>query len=191
MSIQDWLILSPCSLRDPQKSPKSQFKRINSSVLSLLYGPTLISIHDYRKNHSFDYKDLPFMAKCLHFNTLSRFVIAFLSGSKCLLISWLTSLLQWSGSPRKENLSLLPPLPLLFAMKLMPWPSFFECWVVSQLFNSSLSLSSRGSLVPLSFLPLEWYCLHISSYWYVSWQLWCYFGIHLAWHFTWYTLHKS
>ena len=26
----------------------------NSSVLSLLYGPTLICIHDYWKNHSFD-----------------------------------------------------------------------------------------------------------------------------------------
>ena len=27
---------------------------INSSVLSLLYGPTLTSIHDYWKNHNFD-----------------------------------------------------------------------------------------------------------------------------------------
>ena len=27
---------------------------INTSVLSLLYGPTLTSIHDYWKNHSFD-----------------------------------------------------------------------------------------------------------------------------------------
>ena len=32
-----------------------QFESINSSVLSLLYGPTLISIHDYWKNHSFDH----------------------------------------------------------------------------------------------------------------------------------------
>ena len=31
-----------------------QFKSINSLVLSLLYGPTLTSIHDYWKNHSFD-----------------------------------------------------------------------------------------------------------------------------------------
>ena len=31
---------------------------INSSALSLLYGPTLISIHDYWKNHNFDYMDL-------------------------------------------------------------------------------------------------------------------------------------
>ena len=33
-------------------------KSINSLVLSLLYGPTLISIHDYWKNHGFDYMDL-------------------------------------------------------------------------------------------------------------------------------------
>ena len=31
-----------------------QFKSINSLVLSLLYGPTLTSIRDYWKNHSFD-----------------------------------------------------------------------------------------------------------------------------------------
>ena len=30
------------------------FKSINSSVLSILYGPALTSIHDYWKNHSFD-----------------------------------------------------------------------------------------------------------------------------------------
>ena len=31
---------------------------INSLVLSLLYGPTLTTVHDYWKNHSFDYTDL-------------------------------------------------------------------------------------------------------------------------------------
>ena len=41
-----------------KSSPASQFKNINSSVLSFLYGPTLTYIHDYRKNHSFDYTDL-------------------------------------------------------------------------------------------------------------------------------------
>ena len=49
------LVWSPCSPRDHQEpSPTPQFKSINSSVLSLLYGPTLTSIHDYWKNHSFD-----------------------------------------------------------------------------------------------------------------------------------------
>ena len=33
------------------------FKSINSSVLSFLYSPTLTAIHDYWKNHSFDYLD--------------------------------------------------------------------------------------------------------------------------------------
>ena len=35
-------------------SPAPQFKSINSLALSLLYGPALISVHDYWKNHSFD-----------------------------------------------------------------------------------------------------------------------------------------
>ena len=53
---QDWLVWSPCSPRNSQESsPTVQFNSINSSALSLLYGPTLTSIHDYWKNHSFDY----------------------------------------------------------------------------------------------------------------------------------------
>ena len=35
----------------------------------------------------------------------------------------------------------------------VPWSLFSECWVLSHLFHSPLSLSSRASLVPLSFLP--------------------------------------
>ena len=35
----------------------------------------------------------------------------------------------------------------------MPWSSFSECWALSQLFHSPLSLSSRDFLVPLHFLP--------------------------------------
>ena len=37
---------------------RPQFESINSSALSLRHGPTLTSVHDYRKNHSFDYTDL-------------------------------------------------------------------------------------------------------------------------------------
>ena len=35
-----------------------RFENISSSALSLLYGPTLVSVHDYWKNHNFDYMDL-------------------------------------------------------------------------------------------------------------------------------------
>ena len=53
--LQNGLVGSPCSPRDSQESsPTPQFKSINSSVLSLLYSPTLTSIHDYKKNHSLD-----------------------------------------------------------------------------------------------------------------------------------------
>ena len=37
-----------------ESSPTPQFKSINFSVLSFLYSPTLTSIRDYWKNHSFD-----------------------------------------------------------------------------------------------------------------------------------------
>ena len=37
-----------------ESSLTPQFKSINSSSLSFLYGPTLTSIHDYWKDHSFD-----------------------------------------------------------------------------------------------------------------------------------------
>ena len=44
--LSDWLVESPCSPRDSQESsPTPQFKSINL-VLSFLYSPTLISIHD-------------------------------------------------------------------------------------------------------------------------------------------------
>ena len=41
-----------------ESSPAPQFKSTNSSALSLLYGPTITSGHDYWKNHSFDDMDL-------------------------------------------------------------------------------------------------------------------------------------
>ena len=63
INIQDWFPLGWTGLislspRDSQESsPMPRFKSINSSVLSFLYSPTLISIHDYWKNHSFDWMD--------------------------------------------------------------------------------------------------------------------------------------
>ena len=51
----DWFDCTPRDLQE--SSPTPQFKSINSSALSLLYGPTLTSSHEYWKNHSFDYMD--------------------------------------------------------------------------------------------------------------------------------------
>ena len=97
----NWLVWSPCSPRDSQESsPAPQFESISSSALSLLYGPALTSTHDYWKNHSFDYTDLGWQCDVSFFNTLSRFVIAFLK-AKCLLISWLQSLPTVILEPKK------------------------------------------------------------------------------------------
>ena len=73
-----------------ESSPTPQFKSINSSVLSLLYSPTLTFIHDHWKNHSLD---RAFVGKVISllFNMLSRLIITFLPRSKCLVISWLQS----------------------------------------------------------------------------------------------------
>ena len=87
------------------------------------------------------------------FNRLSRLVIAFLPRSKCLLISWLQSPSTVILEPKKI-MSLFLLFPHLFAMKWwdqMPWSSFLEFWVLSQLFHSPLSLSSRVSLFPFTF----------------------------------------
>ena len=51
----DGVVGSPCSPGDSQESsPTPQFKCINSLVLSFIHSPTLTTIHDHWKNHSFD-----------------------------------------------------------------------------------------------------------------------------------------
>ena len=64
MNSQDW---SPLGLTGlifllskglSRISSAPQLESIYSSVLSLLYGPILTYVHDYQKNHSFDYTDL-------------------------------------------------------------------------------------------------------------------------------------
>ena len=79
----DWFDLLAVQ-ESQESSPAPQFKCINSSVLSLLYGLTLTSIHDHWKNHSFDYTDLCQQSNGFVFNVQSRFGIAFLPKSKQL-----------------------------------------------------------------------------------------------------------
>ena len=78
-----------------------EFESISSSVLSLLCGPTLTSIHDYWKNHAWTTGTFVGKVMSLLFNMLSRFVIVFLPGSKHLLISWLQSLSAVILEPQK------------------------------------------------------------------------------------------
>ena len=53
----DWLDL-PAVQRALESSPAPQFESISSLAVSLLFGLTVISLHDYWKNNSFDYTDL-------------------------------------------------------------------------------------------------------------------------------------
>ena len=51
----DWFDLLAVQRILKESSPTPQFKSINSLAFSLLYGPAHTFIHDYWKNHNFDY----------------------------------------------------------------------------------------------------------------------------------------
>ena len=74
-----------------QGTLKSLFQH-HSSKVSLLWHSAffmvqLTSVHDYWKNHSFDYMDFCWQSNVSALNMLSVFVIAFPPISKCLSIS--------------------------------------------------------------------------------------------------------
>ena len=128
MNIQDWFPLGFTGLTflqyNRRDSTTSQFQRINSLVLSFLYSPTLTSIHDYSKSHSFAIWTFFGKVVSLLFDMLSRLVLAFLPRSKNLLISWLQSPSAVILEPKNIVLSLFPLFPHLLAMKWwdqMPW----------------------------------------------------------------------
>ena len=123
----------------------------------------------------------------LLFNMLSRFLIAFLSRDKCLLISWLQSPSSVILEPKKTKSATVPNFspsichevmrPDAIILVFWTWsfkPAFllFSFTLIKRLLSSSL------------FLPLEWCHLHIWGCWYFSQQSWFQFVIHTAWHFT-------
>ena len=97
MIIQDWFslrwtdLISLLSKGLQESSSALHFKGINSLVLCLLYGPALTNICDHWEDHNLDYMTFVSGVISLLFNTLPRFVIAFLPSSNRLLISWLQS----------------------------------------------------------------------------------------------------
>ena len=116
-----------------------------------------------------------------------RLVVTFLPRIKCLLISWLQSpsavILE---PPQIKSLivsivsaSICHEVMRLEAMLLVFWMLSFK-----PTFSLSFSPSSGVSLVPLHFLLLKWYHLHIWGYWYFSQQSWLQLVIYPAWHLT-------
>ena len=107
MNIQDWFPLGWTGWISLQSKGLSRVfsnttvQKHQFLVLSFLYCPNLSLVHDYWKNHSFDYMDLCWQSNIFAFWYAARFVIAFVPRSKCFLISWLQSPSVVSLEPRK------------------------------------------------------------------------------------------
>ena len=86
-------------------------------MLHLLYGSALTTVHDYWKNQSLGYMDFGGIAMSLLFNTLARFVTAFLPRSNHLLIPWLQSPSVVILEPKRRKSDTAATFPLLFVMK--------------------------------------------------------------------------
>ena len=107
MNIQCWFPLGLTSLISLQSKGLSrvliapQLQSINSSALSFLYGSTITAIHNYWKNHSFDYMAFVGKGMSLLFNTLSRFVTAFLP--RRVFFNFMAAVTIQSDSGAQEN----------------------------------------------------------------------------------------
>ena len=108
----------------------------------------------------------------LLFNTLSRCVIPFLQRSNHLLILCADTICMILEPKKRKSAtaSAFSPSMCHEAMglnALILGFCFVLFFVLSQLFHSPPSPSSRGSLVPLCFLLLGWYHLHIRGCWFL------------------------
>ena len=132
MNIQGWFFfrIGWFDLLEPMGFSRvfsnTQLKSINSSVLSFLYGPTLTAIHDYWRNHSFDYVDFFGKVMSLLFNMLSRLVITFLPRNKNLLISWLQSPSAHFGAKENKVCHCFHCFPVY-----IPWSDGTGCYELS------------------------------------------------------------
>ena len=152
----DWL-----DLLAVHETPKSilQHHSSNASILWCLAFFMVQLSHPYMttgKTIALTRRTLVGKVMSLLFNMLSRLVIAFLQRSKSLYISWLHSpsaVILEPKTIKSVTVSIVSPFICPEVMDRMSWSSFFLCWVLSQLFYSPVSPSSKGSLVPLCFLP--------------------------------------
>ena len=99
-------------------------------MLSLLYGPALTSMNDYWKTITLTRWTFVGTVMFLLFNKLSRFAIAFLPWSKCLLISWLQSpsavLLE---PPKIKSLTVSTVSPSICHKVMGPDAMIFVSWM--------------------------------------------------------------
>ena len=187
-SIYNWVVWSPCCPRDSRESPPAQqFESISSLVQTFF----MVQIsHPYLttgKTLSLTIWTFAVKVMSLFFNTLSKFVIAFLRKGKCLLISWLQSLstviLKFKRIKSVTISTFYPSIchevKGLDSMILVFWMLSFK----PAFSLSSFTLIKRLLALP-HFMPLEWYYLHIWGCWYFSQRSWFQLLIQPAWNFT-------
>ena len=181
----DWLDLLAVQGDSQESSPAPQFKSINSSALSFLYGPTLTSVHTGK---TIALTRWTFVSK-----VMSRLVISFLPRSKHLLISWLQSPSAVTLEPPKINSHVSIVSPSICHEVMGPDAKILVFWILS--FKPAFSLSSFTFIKNLfsssSLSAISWCHLHIWVYWYFSWQSWFQLVIPPAQCFSWCTLHIS
>ena len=139
-----------------------QHRNLKASVLQCSAFFMVPSSYPYMttgKYHSFDYTDL-----CQLFNMVSGLVTASLPRSKRLLIMTAVIILSDFGAQGNKICHCFRFFPFY-----LPQIDGTRCYDLSFLnaefqvsfFHSSLAPTSRGSFVPLHFLPLEWYHLQL------------------------------
>ena len=125
-------------------------------MVSLLYSPTLTSIHDYLETIDLTRRIFVGNVMPLLFNMLSTFVIACLPMSKHLLISWLQSPFAMILKPKKIKSITVSPFYLSICNKVIGTdamilvfrmlsykPAFsFSSFILIKKFFSSFSLSA-------------------------------------------------
>ena len=201
MSIQDWFPLGWTGWISLQSKGLSrvffntlQFKSISYLAVSFLYSRPLTSIHDYWKNHSFDWTDFCWQSNVSAFNMLSMLVITFLPRSKHLLISWLQSPSAVILEPPKIKsltVSIVSPsichevmgpdamILVFWMLTFKPTFSVFSFTFIKRLFSSSLISAIKGGTSAYLRLLI------------VFQQPWFQIALYPVWHFSWCTLHIS
>ena len=154
MNTQDWFPLAWTGWISLQQGTLKSLLQHNSSKALILWCSAFFMVqlsHPYMTTgKTIVLTRWTFVGKVvsLLFNMLSRSVIAFLPRSKHLLISWLQSSSAVILEPPQNKVSHCFHCFCIY----LPWSDgtrchnfSFLCWVLSQLFHSPLSLSSRGS----------------------------------------------
>ena len=136
MNIQAWSPLGSTGLSS--LFLQHQFESINSSMFSLLYCPTLTSIHNYWKNYSLDYTHLCGQSDVLLFDKLS--VIPFLQRSKCLFNFMAAVTIHSDFGAQENSLSLFHCFPIYWHEMMALDAMILILWVLN--FKTAFSLSS-------------------------------------------------